>query len=263
MKKISRFLEIIIITAIAIVFIAACFTDPYGEVENTESPYIKNTLIVSNQQVWKENRIATKISEVYSKYKSSHVVVGSIRTSQVPYSGFAGWGDIANGILSFEDSGLEGLALLDWESSNPAVPCLKMYFPEWKNVNVSDTDVKGSNIMLLVYDEDEFKNLVYYGALLRERITGTGTTITCDRLYYFYVDRDCEITGDSTSNYIPGLYYYTTENNLSLSLKKGWNILIKKETYGTTFNGHARIDWEIKKPIKSPEQFKWVIRQVY
>jgi len=76
---------------------------------------------------------------------------------------------------------------------------------------------------------------------------------------YFYVNKECVISGEKNSGYVPNQYYYFTEDGLNLNLKKGWNKIYRKETYGNKFTGSAYISMEIRNPIKNPDKFKWVI----
>ena len=135
---------------------------------------------------------------------------------------------------------------------------LRTFFREWNHVEVNPAVTKG-NVALL-----ESKDLVTRipdGVLDRQRITGTATTITCETILYLYVTDDCRITGEYNTGFIPGNYYYSTEGGLDLTLKEGWNLVSRTETYGTNFNGHAKIGMMIRNHISNPESYKWTIEQ--
>ena len=137
----------------------------------------------------------------------------------------------------------------------------RAYFREWKNVRINPSDTKGNVAFLMSQAVPAVSGGLGIGGMDRQKITGTGTTVTCETIMYFYVTKDCEITGEYDTGYIPGNYYFSTEGSLNLTLKEGWNLVLRRETYGTNFNGHARIGMEIRAPIKNPEQYKWTIEQ--
>jgi len=220
--------------------------------QNTEHPYLgKKTLAIYDQQVLTRNRYATKVSQAYIKYNGNHVIdVG------VPYAYgsdiYVGSGIIKDGLLTFNTNKLvENTHLLNWIDFN------QFFSRYWKDVFTSDLTVRGNTIALFAYPDNS--SLVVDGILDRQKITGTATTITCETVLYFYVDKDCTITGKANSNYISGLYYFTTVGDLYLPLKAGWNIVSRTETYGTNFNGHARIGMELKNPLPDAGSFKWTM----
>ena len=68
-KRIIRKITIAFLTAFILLSITVCKNEPDIEEEIVESPYLGNTLIVSNQQTWIRNKYATKVSQVYIPYK--------------------------------------------------------------------------------------------------------------------------------------------------------------------------------------------------
>ena len=235
-----------------------------------EYPYFgKKVLTIKDQQVWTRNRYATKISQVYLKYNGTHdidvaaTVVNPMFDpanpvpGEPPYQSFIiGAGTIRNGILDFEVNNLiENDHLLKWSD-------FKLIFSRyWKNVVFSsNTSIMGNMFLLWAYpvnagvvspDPD--------GMLDRQGMFGTAATITCETILYIYVNEDCIISGEANEGYIEKQYYYSTEGNLNLPLKAGWNLVCRRETYGTNFNGRAIIGMSVKNPIPSPENYKWVM----
>ena len=184
-----------------------------------------------------------------------------------------GSGTITNGILNFSISEqLNGRTindyLLKWkytvseteESDEKATDGFRAFFSRyWVNVRINNEEtndvIKGNMVLLMA----QAAGTDPYGMLDRQGMSGTSSTISCETILYFYVNHDCLITGDVNSNFIPGQYYFTTEGNLYLPFKKGWNLVSRGETYGKNLNGHTRISMGIKNPIKNPEKYKWVM----
>ena len=255
MKKIAKLIAAIAFSAL-IVSVTACSNNTDDDGEN---PYLaKNTLTVSDQQVWKRNREATKISQAYLEYSINHginafvamPVAGEQYFGKIP----VGSGNIAGGKLNFVVPALdENAHLLNWDY-------FKDFFSRyWKNVKVNNestnAEIKGNMILLESLDAYNDPD----GMLDRQGIFGTNVSLDCETILYFYVNKDCRITGEKNNFYIDGQYFFETEGDLSLSFKEGWNLVWRKELYGIFVSGHATIDMEIKNPIRNPENYRWVM----
>jgi len=267
--KIINKLPLIIAFALVIFILTTC-ADEQSEIKG-ESPYQGNNLIIDNQQVWIRNKEAKKISQVYLKYddEDEHIIDGFFdvvdavneeemttnedeTADEIEYNPeIAGTGGMKKGILNINISEPdENKHLMEWQY-------FKQFFSLWKNVTNNSSEiesVKGNMMILYALKGEE-----PIGPLDRQRIIGTDSTITQETILYFYVNKNCVITGEADSGYIDKQYFYFTEGNLRLSLHQGWNMVCRKETYGKNFSGSAYISMEIRNPITNPENFKWVI----
>jgi len=246
--------------ALTVLFFSLTNCDVEPVIEG-EVPYLSNTLFIDNQQVWTRNRQARKISQAYIKYGENRDLYALVLAPYVDLTGTenivskpVGSGKITNGILNLDYFNLdEQNDLYDW--NYPNINNFKLLFSSyWKDVNISDSSVKGNLILLEALSGGDPA-----GLLDRQRIYGTDTLITCEIILYIYVNKDCTITGKAGHGYISGQYYYYTGGDLNLNLKKGINMICRTETYATDFNGSAVISMEIRNPIQNPEKFKWVI----
>ena len=241
-----------------------------------ENPYKGETLTVSNELVWKRNSHATKISNVYLEYNENHHIDAFVQVVKIEKKDddndnvtldrvVVGSGDIVDRVLTFSTDAIADDKLMSWpglsykyEGDNYITASWKSFFREWPDADISNKNVLG-NMILLDASNNVSGEIEYKGMLDRQKITGTDTTITCETILYFYVNDDCVITGTKNNGYISGQYYYYTEGDLHLSLKKGVNLVSRTETYGTTFSGSAHIGMEVRDPIEKPENYKWVI----
>ncbi|MCL2215216.1 MAG: hypothetical protein FWC06_08430 [Treponema sp.] len=255
MRKTANLPALIIL--IIIFSITAC-DDPGGQQSvNTERAHKGDVLEVIDQKVWIRNGNAIKLSQTHLPFNENRIIKSVIRTYSSPNGMFIGDGNIANGFMDFSvNASIDESNLLEWDD-------FKYYFPTltlWDDHDVDPSSVKGNAISLLAYPDGSIPSFSNYnGMLTREKFTGTSSTITCETIFYVYVDNDCVITGNKSEGYRPGQYYYRTKGNLRLSLRKGWNMICGIETYGKNFNGSAEISLEIKDPLQNPENYKWVI----
>ena len=293
MKINTRLIKITVLAAAF--FAASCNNEPV--IDETESPYLGNTLEVSGQQVWRHDRFAEKISRIFIPYKKSAHNLMAVVYMDIPHSSdpvpLASGSDFSgaissDGILSFTvPDGIMDNKLIVWENSYCGEGCdydrcdymkcnyrypdclyhqcidnhelytMKAFFREWKNVEIDITSPDAiGNVVLLAADKNASGQM---GALDRHGIYGTENSITCETIMYVYVKEDCRIKGKPDTGFIPDNYYYHTKKNLDLSLRRGWNLVSRTETYTTNFDGSAYIHMEIKKPIKNPEKFRWTI----
>ena len=290
MGKIIKFLGIIFLAAV-IFPIASCVQDANDNKDESgsESPYLGNTLEIKGQQVWTRNHNATKVSQAYIPHKETHTVYAIVYAPNpaTNYQRQLAVGRINSGVFNLTlQGGVENDKLLIWDdpddcgyalgcdydkcdywrcfnrscefhqcSGNHEYYIFRSFFKEWIDTKINPSGTLG-NVAILMSKSSEGS-----GALDRQGMIGTGTTITCETILYVYVNQDCQITGKYGAGYVPGNYYYSTEGSLNLTLKKGWNLVSRRETYGTNFNGHAKIGMMIRNPISNPESYKWTIEQ--
>jgi hypothetical protein len=103
-----------------------------------------------------------------------------------------------------------------------------------------------SDIIAFEKSEDELLN--------REKYSGSSDSLWLESVIFYYVDRDCAITGKPSSGMRENESRYQT-GDLNLALKKGWNTVCRKQLY----QGAHGIE-EDTDEIKNPKDFKWVIR---
>jgi hypothetical protein len=216
-----------------------------------ENPFIGLILTVSDQQMFQRNRFATRISQAYMLYNGTHTVTPYVIIGGTYYP--VGEGEIREGILNFTVDGRMADRLVDWDNLKKEIPTLLF----WKDVVINKPEIKGNFIWDLAFPEGErYPN----GFLQRERIIGTSSTITTETVFYIYVSEDCRITGTASNGFDIGrMYFYRTISDLDLPLKKGFNMIVATETYGTDFNGSAYISLEVRNPLQNPESYKWVL----
>ena len=277
-----------------------------------ENPF-QESVVVADEQVWKHNRSAVKISQVFQEYNGSHYILAMVYMpsniypfSQVPYltPGVPN-GEIKDGLLSFTvlESEMTGNLLkfnneqcdlstctcdfkcyFECQHTHDAAcsPCthvcvgpdpddpdycgnhekiiLSSFFREWKNVKIDDPSAKG-NVFIISALPDAAGVM---GALDRHRFVGTENSMANETILYVYMEKDCVISGEPSQGFIPGNYYYYTQEALNLSLKKGFNLVTRGEKYlsykpSETPNASAYISMEIRNPLEDPEKYRWTI----
>jgi len=216
-----------------------------------ESPYME-TLSVSGQPVWKLNKFATKISNVYLSYKGNHDIGVFIYTASSGYER-VGTGNIISGNITFSVNNNDIKDnLVEWD-----VFCFLFdYWLLWDKTKITPADAKLNTALFFSYPEGVIDS---DGLVDRQRITGTASTITDETILYVYAEKDCTISGGANRDYRKDNYYFFTDGALNLSLKHGWNMICIGETYGTNFDGNAKISMTIRNPIENPESYKWVL----
>jgi len=122
----------------------------------------------------------------------------------------------------------------------------KLVFDFWDPVTVTATggDPNGNVLQFWTYDSDR---------LNREIITGDHISLSQELIHFIYVDRDCTLKGKPKSGYF-GTSFYIAEGELDLNLKKGWNTVLRKESY-SIYNSIASISME----LKNPNNLKWIL----
>ena len=266
----------------------------------SEYPYLGETLIIDDLQVWRHNRYTTRISQSFFPYNEAHeteaivympaaapvhtkpqtLSAGEINArsaNDVALNITIGKYDIENYLIKFDnrlvlrngflrcDSGFscEDSCYIEYNCSHGCPEhewyVLSRIFREWKNVRAAPADVRGN--MVLIYAKPLSNGI--FGMLDRHRFTGTASSLTMETILYIYVDRDCRITGEPDKGIIPGNYYYYSQGSLDLSLKKGFNMVTRRETYLSYGSGSAYISMEIRNPLTDSESYKWVIELGY
>jgi len=230
MKTVKKMSVIAVIAALNLFLITACAEAQ--QPSTVASPYAGNTLNISGEQVWEQTN-ALKISEAYAE-STVTCGVSIVTLNKIKI----GTGNIVNGVLSFSVSepGAENLL--------PCNDLKEKIFYEWTNIAFDDPTVKG-NVITLITDTN--------ARLSNGKLYGTKTELDMDNVIYIYVDKDCKITGDKSSGKKSGERFWVTTANLDLSLKKGWNLLCRRESYGST--GDDSVSMEIKELV----DFRWAI----
>ena len=238
---------------VLIVFLmTACRLDEQEQETNSENPYKGLVLTISGQQMFQRNRFATKISQAYISYNGTHTVTPYVIVGNDYFS--VGAGSITNGILNFTVDGRITNHLIDWNDLRKEIPTLDF----WDKVGINKPEIKGNFIWDLAFPTSNGAGYPN-GFLQRERLTGTSSTITNETVFYIYVSDDCRITGTASNGFDEGrMYFYRTIGNLDLPLKKGFNMIVATETYGTDFDGSAYISLEVRDPLLDPETYRWV-----
>jgi len=288
--------------AVTVIFIAAaCSLDNQDTEVVGENPYKGSTFTVSNQSLMVQNRYATRVSQMFKPYTqatyydSTNNVYASMLTfndnydpndvNSIPYDNLPVYGpeEITNGILNFTipDPELDPdlfSHLLDWNGfytgtaglfCSPAVQDVFddngngdtdeiINIPYWNNILVTPGNIKFSRLFVYMDYSDDNWSLIE-----RQGISGTKTAIYGNVITYIYASADCKITGTKRSGAVPGIWYFTTISDLDLNLKKGWNLLLAKESYGTsqTQSGHGYYELSINNPIINSDSIKWTAQR--
>jgi hypothetical protein len=235
--------KVIALLAITVFALSGCNDDTGSEQTYNERTHY-DTLIISGEQVWLRNYSANKVSQVYEKYneKNYRITVLSeyFNDEMGEYIEYEiGSGRIDRGKLSFTVDVPNKDNLLEWD-------VLEVFFNiiaegEGWDVEIDEKAIKGTFIEIQTDDE-----AVY--ALMKESVSGTTSSVSDETVYFFYVDRDCTISGKSKED--EQVMY--TFNPFALKLKRGWNTVWYKQTY-TTF-GRSSFFLDIKNP-----GLKWVL----
>ena len=256
MKTKAKLPGIIALTGILAFSITACAYNTEEEEDRIENPYLGATLSISGQQVWKRNVYAAKLSQSHVPYYGDHDIDAYVYMTNDGENYYTkdlipqGEGKINNGILSFTVPEPDAnLHLLEWQHF------VSSCFSFWDYVHSRDINVKGNMLLLYAYTGSN-----PIDPLDRERFTSTSSSITCETILYIYVNKDCVITGDPKEAVRDGFYLYSSER-LYLPLKKGWNMVSRKETYGVHLSGIATISMKVNQ-IKNPESYRWVMQDV-
>ena len=250
------------LTAIVLLLTAACVEEKdEPSVETDAGNYITYgpfnlgaKLDVKDEQVWMPNYNTGKVSQMLLKFAGDRTidVIVIEYTNVSPYRNFikVGKGEIKKGILEFSVKETDIKSnLLDGDD------LLNYYFNEWyvdvnSHIAITPKTVKG-NVITFVSLYDSNAEPVPAEGVIREGFSGASNSLTGDYIYYIYVDADCAISAEEVKN--TDLKY--TFNKLDLSLKSGWNTVLKSETYTTV--GDSSYSMEVKNP-----SIKWVMQKI-
>jgi hypothetical protein len=247
MKIVVRILRASALAAVILFSIAACAIianddDNSSSNNNTNGPtYYTGALKITRQQVW-EGTNSNKLSEVYKKFEGERGI--SINVYRPAGEGKfnptkkIGSGKIEKGVLSCEVPEPEANDLMVWDD-------FKFEFSAWGNLDCVPK-AKGTYLRLIT-SNDEWLN--------RETMSGSSDSVWLESIWFFYVDRNCRITGTPSEGFRPGDVFYKTPEKLDLALKRGWNTICRKQLLRADIGIEADL---IK--IKNPNNFKWTIR---
>jgi len=217
-------------------------------------------LNVKSQQVWMPNYDTGKVSQMLLKFTGNRtidviaVLITGYDSDGNPVSSIAsvGSGKIEKGILSFKVETMGDSNLLDSDE------LLLYFFNEWyldkdgnNNISIDTAGVKGNIITLVSLYKDD-SNTTPVEGVIREGFSGTEDSLTGEYIYYIYVNKNCKITAkyDVVKT---GLDY--TYNKFELSLKNGWNTILKSETYTTA--GKSSYSMKVLNP-----SIRWVMQKM-
>jgi hypothetical protein len=248
MKSIVKIFKVAALAAVILFLMVTCDT---GVDDDDNGPaHYDGTLMISNQQVWEQNREATKQSDDwYYKFEEDKSInvfaVFSYDAEERITSTYqlAGSGKIDKGLLSFEAGVLSSENLVNAGTLFPIAS-----FKEYADIKVSPPETMG-NIILPVTTTGERLN--------REGLFLLHSSVGLESIQYIYVDRDCQVTGnpDIITWVQESLSYISrTESSIDLSLKKGWNTICRMEVFDSS-SGYDNVSMG----IKNPNNFKWVI----
>jgi len=205
-----------------------------GNDKNTDTHNLGKTMTLSGQvYVLKENEDPPSVS--FEAYNKGDLIVFA--------EGMAEKGTIKNGQLSITlgtPASLENIIDDDYEDDG---------------LTVSPSNAKGYSLFLYI------ENSRYYN-LNRANVTTVGTTsVTEERVEYFYIDRDATISSkEKTETYNDDddddVTVTVTAKAFSLSLKAGWNTLYMKASMNES--GKTR-EYITTISLANPDNLKWVL----
>ncbi|MCL2130735.1 MAG: hypothetical protein FWH35_10345 [Treponema sp.] len=207
---------------------------------------------IGQYQVYEPNNSAVKISEAYFEYyKNLEVYPFVIIPNGSPNPDYiaVGGGKIKEGILEFTIPSLESKHLRDWDFFKTIA------FREWNianKIDIDETTTKGNYVFFSTVDKKISRE---NPALNWENVIAINNPdeVSMESVIIIYVNKDCNIKGKSGEGEFPGSYLFTC-NSFNLSLKKGWNLFIRRVSYGKS--GKAEISIE----DFSNNNLRWVIR---
>jgi len=260
MKRTKEFLALSVLIIGILFLMTAC---PENTVEEPEGPvHFTGTLSINNEQVWMPNYNTGKLKDIFLKFTGNRDNVDVI-VMLPDYSSSGnidlvsvGSGKIENGLLSLSAAALDDNNLL-LESDD----LFYLYFNDWYengngDIKMTPDGVKG-NIITLVSLYKTPENVPLYPdnppveAIIKEGFSGTDNSLTGEYTYFIYVNNDCIITSGAVIK--ENIHY--TFNAFSISLKKGWNIISKTETY--TSSGDTIHSISVKNP-----NLRWVMMKI-
>jgi hypothetical protein len=265
MKILTRNAPFSFLAAIILLLTISCVdsTEPDNIDDDNAITYgpvnLGTQLNVKNQQVWMPNYDTGKVSQMLLKFTGNRTI--DVVVELVEYDGggnpsysieSVGSGKIEKGILNFKVDTMVDSNLLDSDE------LLLYFFNEWyldkddnNNITIDAADVKGNIITLVSLYKDDTNTIPAEG-VIREGFSGTDNSLTGEYIYYIYVNKNCKITAKKDV-VKTGLDY--TYNKFEISLKTGWNTLLKSETYTTT--GQSSYSMKVLNP-----SIRWVMQRM-
>ena len=238
MKTVIKIPKLAVLLLLISFSMAACSDEVTGE----NSPYLGNTLTISNQQLWKHNPEAKKLSESFFRYDGADydVYAWAIESQTSVFSKPLGSGKIENGILHYDIPLIDTEYLLDMED------LIDIIFSEWKEKAVESlsANVKASHVIF--FNEDNIH-------LNREKLYASPISLGMESTLYVYTDNDCKVTGNENEGYLNGMNFFYTESKLNLHFKKGWNTVCRRQAYGKSGQEALLVT------IKNLDDSRWVI----
>ena len=129
MKKI---LPVFFVSVLSILSAVACSNDPGAGGEN---PY-QESMVVDNQQVWKHNKSAVKVSQVFQEYNGNHDIVAVVSVpSEITFSSLVQLGDKIDDphvgpVVGKIENGIMNFAVLENDIKNHLLKWDNNYCPE-------------------------------------------------------------------------------------------------------------------------------------
>jgi len=251
MKNNKKILGFVALATIIIFLVLACSDSSDDDGIKYGPTNYGATMSFSGEQVWIP-KDSTRISESLLKSTVDRTIYPifiiydfNLPRPYIKSFESVGSGNIVNGILNFTVEEPDDLQLYD------SVTLLWAAFNEWYGlsaIDIDDKDTMGSKLMIVTSD-----GAIPSEGIVRERLSGTNTSISAEYVWYLYVDRDCTITA-SKALYDDSAYIHTF-NAFNISLKKGWNTICKSETYNT--GGTPTYSIQLKNPYH-----QWVIQSI-
>jgi len=247
MKKTAKLFGIAVLMLLTLFSMVTCDTGVNSD-PVPESPYLGDTLVVTDQQAYELNLERYKLSTMLHPYTGPNLTLATFVLVGTSWEIASSPGEISNGKFSVTVPGLTEDKLVTGDA-------LLSYLPDWhdtpacaiKIVSEDDVDLKETKIGNLV---NFFVEPLYNKILMRQRFSGTRTSLSGETIYIFYVTENCIITANKGER--ASLEY--TYAPLNLPLKKGWNTVCMKETY--TVSGKSIYSAEVKNP-----DIAWAILQ--
>jgi len=239
-----------ILTAIIPLLTVTC-ADTTDDKVKEASAFLGDSLIITGEQVWVPNYNTGKISQMLSKFDGNRdvdvIVIEYTNDSQNFNIQEVGTGKVEKGKLSFNVNKLAESNLL--ESDDLVLHYINEWYDNNGNITVNPPTVKGNLISLVTqYDND---SSIPSEGIIKEGFHGTRTSLTGEYIYYIYVDDACTI---SAGKVVKTELQYTF-NKFTLSLKPGWNTILKSETYTTTGDSSYSIT------VSNPE-IRWLMQDI-
>ena len=225
MKTITK-IGLVVAASVLLVFsIYACKLedDDYNVIPITAAYNVGQTMVFSNHQTWERNYETIYLSQVHHRYGGNHEVKAVVFIpdgSPSPVSFTVGSGTIRNGILNFNVQRLQ-------EEHFLPMNYIDLIFGEWVYESegveytvplvVSPGNLRGNIVTLFTTDDD---------VLSLELFSGTQTSLSGEFIWFVYAETAGTVTSPQRTKSPYNIY-----EALNLTLRPGWNMIRRKETY--------------------------------